>query len=427
MRIALVSLHTSPAAVPGSGDAGGMNVVVANAARALARAGHDVTAFTRADGHAAAELSETSVLPGAAPSGAPLARIVVSPLGDGARLVTLPAGDAALRKEALPGVVPVFAAALAAHGPFDAVHAHYWLSGLAALPLAARSGVIPALTLHTVAAQKNARLAPGDRPEPPLRVAGERALTRRAQLIACSTSEREAIRSGYGEPRFPIPVVTPGVDTELFRPRGIGAGLAESGAGLADSRPLRVTVLGRVQPLKGQDLAVAAAAALARRDPELWGRTELVVAGEPTPGAEDYAAELRALAAREGIADRVQFLPAQSRAAAAALFADSDLVLVPSHSETFGLVALEAAAAGVPAIVAAHTGLLEATPPGESGVRVAGRDPEEWARAMAQLLRDPERRARLGAEARAHALSHNWDAHAAQLVEAYSRLRTRSA
>ena len=434
MRIALVSLHTSPAAVPGSGDAGGMNVVVANAARALARAGHDVTAFTRADGHAAAELSETSVLPGAAPSGAPLARIVVSPLGDGARLVTLPAGDAALRKEALPGVVPVFAAALAAHGPFDAVHAHYWLSGLAALPLAARSGVIPALTLHTVAAQKNARLAPGDRSEPPLRVAGERALTRRAQLIACSTSEREAIRSGYGEPRFPIPVVTPGVDTELFRPGGIGAGLAECGAGLAecgaglaDSRPFRVTVLGRVQPLKGQDLAVAAAAALARRDPELWGRTELVVAGEPTPGAEDYAAELRALADREGIADRVRFLPAQSRAAAAALFADSDLVLVPSHSETFGLVALEAAAAGVPAIVAAHTGLLEATPPGESGVRVAGRDPEEWARAMAQLLRDPKRRARLGAEARAHALSHNWDAHAAQLVEAYSRLRTRSA
>ncbi|WP_440312179.1 glycosyltransferase [Leucobacter chromiireducens] len=396
MRIALVSMHTSPAAVPGSGDAGGMNVVVAQAARALSRAGHDVTAFTRASA--------------AQPSGC-------SDLGDGATLVSLSAGSVDARKEALPRLVPEFARALRDHGTFDAVHAHYWLSGIAALPLAAQSGVTAALTLHTVGAQKNARLAPGDRPEPPTRLAGERALTHLTQLIACSTSEREAIVSGSGASRRGIPVVTPGVDTALFRPRD------DTTAARDPERPLRITVLGRVQPLKGQDLAVAAAAELARQDPALWARCELVVAGEPTPGAEQYAAELRVLAAREGIADRVRFLPAQDRAAAAALFADSALVLVPSHSETFGLVALEAAAAGVPAVVAAHTGLLEATPPGEAGVRVVGRQPREWARVLGELLHDPARRSELGRAARAHALSHSWDAHAAQLTEVYARLR----
>ncbi|WP_125100428.1 glycosyltransferase [Leucobacter chromiireducens] len=391
MRIALVSMHTSPAAVPGRGDAGGMNVVVAQAARALARAGHEVVVFTRAS--AAQPAGEVA-------------------LGDGAILRALAAGDPAAGKAELPGIVPEFAAALAGHGPFDAVHAHYWLSGIAALPLAARSGLTPALTLHTVAAQKNGRLAPGDAPEPALRLAGERALARRTQLIACSASERAAIVEGYGAPALPIPVVMPGVDTELFAPRAA-----------ADAPPLRITVLGRVQPLKGQDLAVAAAAALARVDPALWARCELVVAGEPTPGAEGYAAQLRAAAARAGIADRVRFLPAQDRAAAASLLAGSALVLVPSHSETFGLVALEAAAAGVPAVVAAHTGLLEASPPGAAGARVAGRDPEEWASAIGELLRDPARRAQLGREARAHALTHNWDAHAAQLTAAYSALR----
>ncbi|MBL3699451.1 glycosyltransferase [Leucobacter luti] len=392
MRIALVSLHTSPGAVPGSGDAGGMNVVVAGAARALARAGHEVTVFTRASSDA--------------PAG------TVS-LGNGALLTALRAGPDRVRKEELPGLVPVFSAALAAQGAFDAVHAHYWLSGLAALKLAAHSGVHPAITLHTVAAQKNLRLAPGDSPEPPLRLAGERALAGTGQVIACSASELRAITAGYGAPRRPALIVHPGVDSELFRPASVSR---ETDA------PLRITVLGRVQPLKGQKLALRAAATLAARDPELWRRCELVIAGEPTPGAEGYARELREFAARTGIADRVRFLPAQDRAAAAELLAASDVVLVPSHSESFGLVALEAAAAGTPALVAAHTGLLEAAQPGAPELRVSGRDPGAWALALATLLRDSALRARLGRAARTHAVGRNWDAHAAQLTAAYAAL-----
>lgn len=391
MRIALVSLHTSPAAVPGSGDAGGMNVVVGAAARALVRAGHEVTAFTRA----------TSDLPAG-----------TSELDAGVRLTALSVGDPELRKDFLPGLVPEFATQLAAHGPFDAVHAHYWLSGLAALPLAQRSRITPAVTFHTVAAQKNARLAPGDRPEPALRLAGERALTRRAQIIACSRSELAGITEGYGPPTRPAAIVHPGVDTELFCPRAAPAPAAA---------PLRITVLGRVQPLKGQDLAVRAAIALAERDPALWARCEFIIAGEPTPGAEDYAASLRVLAQQGGIADRIRFLPAQDRIAAARLLAESSVVVVPSHSESFGLVALEAAASGVPAVVAAHTGLLEASPP-TAELRVAGREPEVWADAIAGVLQDPAHRATLGRVARSFALAHNWDAHAQHLLEVYDTL-----
>lgn len=392
MRIALVSLHTSPAAVPGSGDAGGMNVVVAAAARGLARAGHDVTVFTRASAES------------------PMGR---SELGDGAFVQALEAGPAELRKELLPSLVPEFATRLAGEGPFDAVHAHYWLSGLAALPLARRSGLVPALTMHTVAAQKNAHLADGDRPEPPLRLAGERALTSLTQTVACSRSELAGISSGYGTPARPAAIVHPGVDTELFRPLSVSR----------ETLPrLRITVLGRVQPLKGQDLAIRAAAELAARDPELWSRCELIIAGEPTPGAENYAAECRALAERAGISDRVVFLPAHGRDAAARLLGESSVVLVPSHSESFGLVALEAAACGVPALVAAHTGLLEAAQPGNTGLRVTGRDPAQWAGVLRELLRDPERRASLGHSGRAHAIRHNWDAHASRLLEVYRTL-----
>lgn len=406
-----MSLHTSPGATPGSGDAGGMNVVVAQAAAALAARGHGVLAITRATpdlpaGDYPLQGNSDGSLGSQAPSPhspRPSASLVA--LGDGT----------SLRKEDLPAAVPSFAAELLELGPFDAVHAHYWLSGLASLPVAGASGVVPAFTAHTVAAQKNARLAAGDRPEPDLRLAAERALLRRGHLIAGSSSELAAVREGIGEPSVGADIIHPGVDTALFRPRDVSR---ETGPG----RLLRIVVLGRVQPLKGQDLAVRAFGALAQRDPELWQRSELIIAGEPTPGAERYADDLRADAQRLGIANRVSFLPAQDREAAAALLASSDVVLVPSRSETFGLVALEAAASGVPCVVGGHTGLMEAAPAGVSAVHVAERDPAAWADAISELLRDPERRKSLGASARAFALQHNWDAHAAGLERVYSGL-----
>ncbi|WP_042545455.1 glycosyltransferase [Leucobacter komagatae] len=402
MRIALVSMHTSPSAQPGSGDAGGMNVVVAAAARALALRGNEVIVATRAS-----ETLAAGEYPLAGVSGGPGAP----------RLVAIDAGAPDLAKGELPGVVSDFASGLRDLGPFDAVHGHYWLSGLAAhAAFRERRGGV-AVTFHTIAAQKNARLAAGDRPEPAARIAAERSLTASSSVIAGSASELAAVSEHYGAPGFGEAVVHPGVDTDLFRPLARPAADAHT-----EQAPLRVTVLGRVQPLKGQDLALRAAAELAATDPSLFASTEWIIAGEPTPGAEGYAAGLRELADERGIGANVRFLPAQSRPAAAALLASSDLVLVPSHSETFGLTALEAAACGVPVVSGGHTGLLEAVPVGVSGLHVDGRDPRAWASTVATLLMDGALRARLGESARLYAESHDWLAHAAKLERIYERL-----
>ena len=438
MRIALVSVHTSPGAVPGTGDAGGMNVVVAEHARALSARGHDVHVVTRAN---------ASLPPGETP---------LDPQHpSGPRLHAIAAGAPDLRKSELLETLPEFSRGLTKLGPFDAVHAHYWLSGVAAGPVAAAHGATLAFSFHTVAAEKNARLAPSDHPEPALRLGAERALAHTSRVIAGSASEAESVISHYGAPVRGVEVIHPGVDTRLFRPRDpasseasgdepdssgpVSSGWVSSdsvsrsstlresatGAPLTDpsAEALRITVLGRVQPLKGQELAVRAFGEIARHDASLLARTELVIAGEPTPGAEAYASGLRTLADDLGIAQRVRFLPAQDRTAAAALLASSDVVVIPSYSETFGLVALEAAASGVPAAAGAHTGLREAAPEHISALHVNGRDPAAWARAITTLLTDPVLRTSLGARARAFALRHSWEAQAAKLEEVYRELR----
>ena len=412
-----------------------MNVVVAEHARALSARGHDVHVVTRANteldpgeytlapldpGDTARPGARSGAEPGAEPGAAPGADS-----GAGPRLHAIAAGAPDLRKSALASTLPTFSRGLAGLGPFDAVHAHYWLSGIAALPVAAAHRTTLAFSFHTVAAEKNARLAAGDRAEPDLRLAAERALTRNARIIAGSASELASITSHYGAPRHTIDVIHPGVDTELFRPRRPACS-ARSATSIASEtsvgRSLRVTVLGRVQPLKGQELAVGALGEIAQQDAALAARIELVIAGEPTPGAETYAAGLRTLAERLGVIQRVRFLPAQHRAATAELLATSDVVIIPSHSETFGLVALEAAACGVPTVVGAHTGLLEAAPEHVAALHVHGRDPAAWAQAITTLLTDTALRESLGNRAREFALRHSWDAQAAKLERLYRSL-----
>ncbi len=417
MRIALVSLHTSPIAVPGSGDAGGMNVVVVEAAHALAARGHEVVMVTR---------ETTELCAGEYPVS------VSDPAGQGSVVLqVLHAGDPSLRKEQLPSVVTDFAQGLRDLGDFDAVHAHYWLSGLAALEATSGSASPPYLTFHTLGAQKNARLVSGDAPEPSVRIEAELELAQRCFVVAASASELDAVRRYCGSPRIGSAIVQPGVDTNLFRPRpqttlasapATAASPASEelrGIPLMPPRTLRITVLGRVQPLKGQDLAVRAMGEFTKTYPDLAADTELVIAGEPTPGAEEYASHLRDLVNEYSIVDRVHFLPAQTREQAAELLASSALVLVPSHSETFGLTALEAGASGVPILAGGHTGLLEAAPDGVAGVHLSDRDPRNWAQAIAELIADPHRRAELGQSARRHAEKHNWAAHAETLERLY--------
>jgi len=387
VRIGLVALHTSPLDAPGRGDAGGMNVVVRALADELARAGHRVEVLTRA-----ASASDVDR---------------VAALESGARVRFLEAGaPGPLVKEQLPRITDEFALRMLRLPRYDVLHSHYWLSGRAALPVARETHAAHVLSLHTVAAVKNARLAPGDRPEPAARVDAERSLARGSDAVVASTrSERDAIVVGYGADAARVHVVEPGVDTALFRP------------GAAAARP-RVLVVGRIQPLKGQDLAVRAVGSL---PPSI--RPQLLIAGEASGlGGADYRARLEGLVAAGGLGDDVAFVGALPRAELAALMRSCALVLVPSRSETYGLVTLEAAASGVPVVAARVPGLVDAVRDGVTGVLVDEHDERAWAAAIERLLRDPARRAVLAAASLDHARARSWTATALRMATLYGNV-----
>ncbi|NQX34842.1 glycosyltransferase [Herbiconiux sp. VKM Ac-2851] len=378
-RIALVSLHTSPLDAPGTGDAGGMNVVVVGLADALTAAGHEVELLTRA--RSAAETEGRT-------AGGTLVRF-------------LEAGPrASVAKGELPAHLGEFGRRMRELEPFDLVHSHYWLSGAAALPVAQEWGVPHVQSLHTVAALKNAHLAPGDSPEPASRVAAERMLVHASELtLALSAAERAAVLDAYAPPGERVRLLAPGADTSLFHP----------GTAAPAARPA-LLVLARIQPLKGVDLAVEALALLPAPRPRL------VIAGGTSPGHDDYAATLRRRVHELGLDDDVTFLPAQTRFEAAELLREATLLLVPSFSETFGLVALEAAASGTPVVTTGAGGLAESVVDGVSGVHVGSRRPEDWASALGRLLSDDVRLGRLGATALQHGRARDWEAAATELL-----------
>lgn len=379
----MVCLHTSPADDPGAGDVGGMNVVVLHQAQALAAMGHQVEILTRRSSPQPPTLRQ---------------------LADGLTLHLLDAGPARpLPKGEHEGVIEQFGAALAGHGPYDVVHSHHWFSGMAALPVARAWGVPHVQSYHSIAADPTTPLSEGERPESPGRLAGEAWLaTSSDALVAVSRAEARTIEQRLGGRN--VVVVPPGVDGDLFHP------------GRAAARP-QVVVAARLEPLKGVDLAIQAVSGV----PEGW-RPDLVVSGAASGAVEGYDEQLRALARSEGVADRVHLVGPRSRADLAALMRASRVVLVPSHSETYGLVALEAAASGVPVLASATGGLREAVMDGVTGVVLDSRDPQVWSAALTDLLADDERRGRLGAAARQRALGLDWPTSARGLLAVYDEL-----
>lgn len=395
----MVSMHTSPVASPGVSDAGGLNVMVVAIARELARRGVEVDLITRGE-HRSHEYE----------------------IAHGIRLHELgPSGP--LRKEDLPAVADEFGeelAALARTRKYDLIHAHYWLSGLAALPVALELGVPLVQSFHTLAAMKNRRLASGDNPEPIGRTRTESYLSGQATaVIAGSTAEVQALIDDVRAPVEKLWVIPPGVDTELFTPeRAAGAATVRRSLGIEPGRPI-IAMVGRVQPLKGQELAVRALAAIestADRTPVL------VIVGEPTPGERGYLARLRALAQELGVEQSVRFVGALDRERLADLLAAASVCLMPSHSETFGLVALEAAASGTPVIGADSTGLVESIAHDRSGLLIRGREPVDWARALGAVLADESRLAALSRTAREHAERFSWVGTGSALLAVYTSL-----
>jgi D-inositol-3-phosphate glycosyltransferase len=401
-RIAMVTVHTSPLAQPGEGDAGGMNVYVLEVARQLARRQIAVDLFTRTTSAALPPVVE--VEPG----------VVVRHLAAGPY--------EGLSKEDLPGQLCAFAAGMmrvAAYAPpgyYDLVHSHYWLSGQVGWLAADRWGVPLVHSMHTMARVKNLHLADGDEPEPRGREIGEAQVVEAAdRLIANTSREAEELVELYGADPARVAVAEPGVDLAVFSPGSTGEARARVGIP-ADA--VLLLFVGRIQPLKAPDVLVRAAAELVRRRPELRSRLVVGILGGASGTGVRNPMGLTELAQRLGIANLVRFVPPVDRATLAQWYRAADVVAVPSHSESFGLVAVEAQACGTP-VVAANVGGLP-TAVGPAGVLVDGHDTADWATAIEMVVCDAQRAPGLARASVEHAAGFSWARTAQRLAEVYA-------
>ncbi len=393
----MISLHTSPLAQPGSGDSGGMNVYVRELVSSLAQAGIDCTTFTRADRPGLPEV------------------VQIEP---GHRVVHVHAGPYDLRKEALPSVVEEFTAGVRRHldgeFPADVLHANYWLSGLVAHQLKHERDLPFAVTFHTLARVKKE----GGDHEPEWRERAEVEIVGCADAICVNCDEEERqFRRLYGDPRGRVEVVAPAVEHAFFAPG------ERSGARRALELPADVPVLlfvGRIQPLKGPDVAVRSLAAMRRVDAQL-----VIVGGASGAEGDHEVRRLRGLIDELGVRDRVRFVPPQPHHILSTYYRAADVVVVPSRSESFGLVALEASACGVPVVASAVGGLLTLVEHGRSGFLVPGREPQVFADHLDALLDDPALAAAMGRRGYERSLQYTWGMAAARLRRIYGDLSVR--
>ncbi|MDP9386516.1 MAG: glycosyltransferase [Actinomycetota bacterium] len=399
-RLAVLSLHTSPLAQPGVGDGGGMNVYVRQLSAALARQGVTCDVYTRA---ASPELP---------------AVVDVEP---GLRVHHVAAGPLAeVAKEDLPPLVDEFtegvASRLEGRYPAQAVAANYWLSGLAGHALKHRLDLPLVSTFHTLARVK----AEGDR-DPRRRTAAE------LEIIGCSdavlascTVEADQIADLYDADRGRIAIVPPGVDHAFFSPGNRrqarrALALPEDGAMLL--------FVGRIQPLKGLDVAVRALAGVVPSLPQAF----LVVVGGPSgPDGAAEVARVRALAADLGVASRVVMVAPQPHELLSTYYRAADVSVVPSRSESFGLVALEAAACGTPVVASAVGGLRTLVDHARTGFLVEDRDPAAFAAFAAELLHHPALAGEMSVRAAARAGEYTWSRAAARLRRLCAELTART-
>ncbi len=405
-RLAAISLHTSPLAQPGTGDAGGMNVYVDQTARRLAARGIEVEIFTRATS------SDQPPIVRMAP-GVLVRHIIAGPF-DG------------LDKEDLPGQLCSFAAGVMRAearnepGHYDIVHSHYWLSGQVGYLAKDRWGVPLVHSAHTLAKVKNAAMADRDEPEPWGRVIGEDQVVAEAdRLIANTAAEKQDLVGLYGADPNRIDVVPPGVDTELFSPGDRAAARAALGI---DPDEKVIVFAGRIQPLKGPDIVVRAVHQLADRHPDQ--RWRLVIVGGASGTGRRPGHRLHELVDLLGTRDTIDFRPPVPAADLVAIYRAADVVAVPSHNESFGLVAVEAQASGTPVVAAAVGGLTVAVADGVSGVLVDGHEPDQWARALAGVVLDPARQQRLSTGARGWAARFSWEVTVDGLLASYRAARS---
>ncbi len=395
LQVAMLSVHTSPIAPLGARDTGGMNVYVRNLARHLGALGCQVDIFTRSQGEGGGREEEI----------APRVRVI--------RIQTGP--DHAYPKDAVLAFLPEFVDRVRCYAEdrgrfYDLIHAHYWLSGLAALELRRAWGTPVIQMFHTLGAgkQRVGAQEPWDRIQAEARIA--RAVDR---VVAATPYDREELIAATGVAPERVTVVPGGVDTDLFCPQDRAQALAQ--LGLPPDHQM-ILFVGRPDPIKGLEVLLRALAILAERWPDWSERFCLAVVGG------DPGEALRRLQRQLGLEALVAFLGPRDHEELPPFYAAACCCVVPSYYESFGLVALEAMACGVPVIASRVGGLAYTVQDGVSGLLVPPGDPRALAEALDRLVRDPELRARLGEGARRRAARFSWREVARQTLQLYGQV-----
>jgi D-inositol-3-phosphate glycosyltransferase len=413
MRIAMLSYHTCPLATLGGKDTGGMNVYVRDLTRELGRRGLRVDVFTRSQDEHQPHVKEE--------------------LGYGNRVIHIPAGpEVPLPKEILYQHVPEFVGgvrefARANDLHYDVIHAHYWLSGVAARSLRETWHTPFALMFHTLGHMKN-RIAQSEAErEGALRVQVETELMAQAdRLIAATPAETAQMQWLYGADVSRAVVIPPGVDVNLFYPRP--AHRAKERIGVDPDRILLLFV-GRIEPLKGLETLLRALAVLKERGVCQCSQLALsIIGGDPEKDAATRNAEMeriKALRGQLGLEGMVTFLGKQDQDTLPDYYAAADAVVMPSHYESFGMVALEAMACGTPVIASEVGGLAFLVRDGETGFHVPDRDPEALADRICDIITDPLLRAKLGGQAAEYARGYCWPLIADKIIAVYRELAER--
>lgn len=404
-RIAVISMHTSPLEQPGTGDAGGMNVYVLRTCREIAARGIAVDVFTRATRPSQGEIVE------------------VAP---GLRVINVVAGPyEGLSKSELATQLAAFTGGILAfvrrHGlRYCLIHSHYWLSGQVGWLLRDLWDVPLVHTAHTLAAVKNLHLAEGDSPEPESRRICEQQISDNADVMVVNTDEEKSNLTGhYDADPDRIEVIPPGVDVDLYSP---GSDRATERSRRELGIPLHARVVlfvGRLQRLKGPQVLLRAVAEMMRRDRNR--NLKVIICGGPSGTGLDRPDEFLDLAADLGLEGVVRFLLPRPPEELVGLYRAADVVAVPSFNESFGLVAMEAQAAGTPVVAARVGGLPIAVADGRTGLLVDGHDPGAWADALGELLDDDARRLDMAAAAPAHAEGFSWQRTVDRLLGVYDR------
>ena len=403
-KIATLMVHSSPLDQAGIGDAGGMNVYVVESAKKMAQAGVNVDIFTRANHPNLPETVE---------------------IADGVNVKHLVAGPfEGLSKEELPSQLGALTSSFMNYQKqlpndyYSLLHSHYWISGQLGWMVSERTGIPLIHTMHTTAKVKNLNLADSEKPEPQTRAIGEEQVVKASTgLIANTDAEAASLVSLYDACPDNVFVVAPGVDLQTFSP-GSGKSAARVKLNIAPDA-IMLTFVGRIQPHKGPDVLLRAVSEMVTHSPHLKAKLAVVIMGGASGSGVNELESLKVLAKFLKIDDVTHFIEPVSRELLPDWYRASDLVCVPSYSESFGLVALEAQACGTPVVATAIGGLRTAVSDGISGSLVDGHDPKAWSAVISRLIAEPQRRLLLSMGAVIHASHFGWENTAHKTLEVY--------